>query len=172
MSDLTDRVAYLRGLAEGRKLDTSTDEGLLIDKILELLDAVAKDKELEFVTPERAAARLKSVGDLSVPQPISWADEERDTSAWLGNELQQDAYNKLYSLEEKLSILNDATLWNDYGHLQESDHLYYMCTKFFSDGEVHKRFNPYDTPYEAFINYMNVLSDFIIRVNNAIAEKK
>ena len=136
-----------------------------------LPDAVAKDKELEFVTPERAAAKHKSVGDLSVPQPISWADEERDTSAWLGNELQQDAYNKLYGLQEKLSILNDATLWNDYGHLQESDHLYYMCTKFFSDGEVHKRFNPYDTPYEAFINYMNVLSDFIIRVNNAIAER-
>ena len=137
-----------------------------------LPDAVAKDKELEFVTPERAAAKHKSVGDLSVPQPISWADEERDTSAWLGNELQQDAFNKLYALQEKLSILNDAALWNDFGHLQESDHLYYMCTKFFSDGEVHKRFNPYDTPYEAFINYMNVLSDFIIRVNNAIAEKK
>ncbi len=136
-----------------------------------LTDAVAADKELEFVTPERAAASLKSVGDLSVPQPISWADEERDTSAWLGNELQQDAFNKLYALQEKLSILNDAALWNDFGHLQESDHLYYMCTKFFSDGEVHKRFNPYDTPYEAFINYMNVLSDFIIRVNNAIAEK-
>ena len=137
-----------------------------------LPDAVAKDKELEFVTPERAAAKHKSVGDLSVPQPISWADEERDTSAWLGNELQQDAFNKLYALQEKLSILNDAALWNDFGHLQESDHLYYMCTKFFSDGEVHKRFNPYDTPYEAFINYMNVLSDFIIRVNNAIAEKQ
>ena len=137
-----------------------------------LPDAVAKDKDLEFVTPERAAAKHKSVGDLSVPQPISWADEERDTSAWLGNELQQDAFNKLYALQEKLSILNDAALWNDFGHLQESDHLYYMCTKFFSDGEVHKRFNPYDTPYEAFINYMNVLSDFIIRVNNAIAEKK
>ena len=134
--------------------------------------AVAKDKELEFVTPQRAAAKHKSVGDLSVPQPISWADEERDTSAWLGNELQQDAYNKLYGLQEKLSLLNDPALWNDYGHLQESDHLYYMCTKFFTDGEVHKRFNPYETPYEAFINYMNVLSDFIIRVNNAIAEKQ
>ena len=137
-----------------------------------LPDAVAGDKELEFVTPERAAAKHKSVGDLSVPQPISWADEERDVSAWLGNELQQDAYNKLYGLQEKLSILNDAALWNDYGHLQESDHLYYMCTKFFSDGEIHKRFNPYDTPFEAFINYMNVLSDFIIRVNNAMAERQ
>lgn len=133
---------------------------------------VIKDGGLEFVTPSRAATKHRSVGELSVPQPISWADEERDLSAWLGNEMQQDAYNKLYALEEKLSLLDDADLWADYGHLQESDHLYYMCTKFFSDGEVHSRFNPYATPYEAFINYMNVLSDFIIRVNNAIAEKQ
>lgn len=131
----------------------------------------SKDSALQFVTPAEAAQKLESVGDLSVMQPISWADEERDLTAWLGNDLQQDAFNKLYRLEEKLSILNDPTLWADFGHLQESDHLYYMCTKFFSDGEIHQRFNPYSTPYEAFINYMNVLSDFIIRVNNAIAEK-
>lgn len=131
----------------------------------------SKDGALQFVTPAEAAQKLESVGDLSVMQPISWADEERDLTAWLGNDLQQDAFNKLYRLEEKLSILNDPTLWADFGHLQESDHLYYMCTKFFSDGEIHQRFNPYNTPYEAFINYMNVLSDFIIRVNNAIAEK-
>ena len=132
---------------------------------------VAKEKDIEFVTPQRAAAKHKSVGDLSVPQPISWADEERDTSAWLGNELQQDAFNKLYGLQEKLSILDDAALWGDFGRLTESDHLYYMCTKFFADGDVHKRFSPYETPYEAFINYMNVLSDFIIRVDNAMAER-
>ena len=72
-------------------------------------------------------------------------------------------------LEEKLSLVNDEALWSDYGHLQESDHFYYMCTKFFSDGAVHKYFNPYDTPYEAFINYMNVLSDFILRVDDAIS---
>ena len=127
---------------------------------------------MQFVTPSEASAKLKPVDALSVPEPISWADEERDLSAWLGNELQQDAFNKLYGLTEKLSIINDGTLWEDFGHLQESDHLYYMCTKFFSDGEIHQRFNPYDTPYEAFINYMNVLSDFIIRVNEALAEKQ
>ena len=133
--------------------------------------AVLADGEFEFVTPARAARKHKPVAPLCIPDAISWADEERDTSAWLGNELQNEAFNKLYSLSEKLAILNDAELWSDFGHLQESDHFYYMCTKFFSDGEVHKRFNPYDTPYEAFINYMNVLSDFTIRVNNAIAEK-
>ena len=127
--------------------------------------------KLAFVTPGEAADKLKAVAELEVAQPISWADEERDTTAWLGNELQQEAFNKLYDLVEKLSIVNDPVLWNDFGHLQESDHFYYMCTKYFSDGDVHKYFNPYDTPYEAFINYMNVLSDFIIRVDEAYATK-
>ena len=130
------------------------------------------DGGFEFVTPAEAASKLSPTSALSVPEAISWADEERDVSAWLGNELQQDAYNKLYSLTEKLSILMDPVLWSDFGHLQESDHFYYMCTKFFSDGDVHKYFNPYDTPYEAFINYMNVLSDFMIRVDNAMVEKR
>lgn len=143
----------------------------IFDFMKALADMVVKDPDLEFVTPSRAVTKHKAVGEISVPEPISWADEERDLSAWLGNELQQDAYNKLYALEEKLSLADDAALWADYGHLQESDHFYYMCTKFFSDGEIHSRFNPYATPYEAFINYMNVLSDFTIRVNNAIAEK-
>ena len=121
----------------------------------------------DFVTPSQAAKNIKPVAELDVPDPISWADEERDLSAWLGNELQQEAFNKLYGLTEKLAIIGDPELWADFGHLQESDHLYYMCTKFFSDGEIHKRFSPYATPYEAFINYMNVLSDFIIRLNYA-----
>ena len=133
--------------------------------------AVLADGEFEFVTPARAARKHKPVAPLCIPDAISWADEERDTSAWLGNELQNEAFNKLYSLSEKLAILNDAELWSDFGHLQESDHFYYMCTKFFSDGAVHKYFNPYDTPFEAFINYMNVLSDFMLRVDQAFEAK-
>lgn len=133
--------------------------------------AVLADGDFEFVTPARAARKHKPVAPLCIPDAISWADEERDTSAWLGNELQNEAFNKLYSLSEKLAILNDAELWSDFGHLQESDHFYYMCTKFFSDGAVHKYFNPYDTPFEAFINYMNVLSDFMLRVDQAFEAK-
>ena len=139
----------------------------IFDFMRALPKAVIDDGTFEFVTPARAARKHKAVDGLSVPEAISWADEERDVTAWLGNELQKDAFSKLYGLTEKLSILNDPVLWSDFGHLQESDHLYYMCTKFFSDGEVHKYFNPYDTPYEAFINYMNVLSDFIIRTDEA-----
>ena len=147
-------------------------ESGIFDFMRALPDKVLADKSMDFQTPSEVTRRHKSVSELSVPEAISWADEERDVTAWLGNELQQDAFNKLYSLTEKLALLNDPELWEDFGHLQESDHLYYMCTKFFSDGEIHKQFNPYDTPSEAFINYMNVLSDFMIRVNDALAQKK
>jgi len=137
----------------------------IFDFMRALPGMVISDGTFEFVTPTSAARKHKSVGDLEVMDPISWADEERDVTAWLGNELQQEAFNKVYAMTEKLSIVNDPILWNDFGHLQESDHFYYMSTKFFSDGEVHKYFNPYDTPYEAFINYMNVISDFQIRLD-------
>lgn len=125
---------------------------------------------LGFVTPAQAAL-AEPVAELSVPDAISWTGVESDVSAWLGNELQQDAFNKLYALTEQLSILGDADLWSDFGHLQESDNFYYMCTKFFAEGDVRKFQNPYDTPYEAFINYMNVLNDFTIRVKDKMAEK-
>ncbi|MCR5326604.1 MAG: glycoside hydrolase family 57 protein [Bacteroidales bacterium] len=142
-------------------------ESGIFDFMRALPAQVLSDGGMEFVTPAQAAKNIKPVASLGVPDPISWADEERDLSAWLGNELQQDAFNKLYRQTEKLALIGDPELWADFGHLQESDHLYYMCTKFFSDGEIHKRFSPYGTPYEAFINYMNVLSDFIIRINDA-----
>lgn len=141
----------------------------IFDFMRYLPEAVLGDGGFEFTTPTLATRKHKSVAEIEVPDPISWADEERDVTAWLGNELQQDAFNKLYEQSEKLALLNDAVLWEDFGHLQESDHLYYMSTKFFSDGEVHSYFNPYNTPYEAFINYMNALSDFIIRIDDAVA---
>ena len=140
-------------------------ESGIMDFMKYLPEAVLADGGFEFVTPTQAAKAHKPVGGIDVPDAISWADEERDVTAWLGNELQQEAFQKVYAMTEKLSIVNDPDLWEDFGHLQESDHFYYMCTKFFSDGEVHKYFNPYDTPYEAFINYMNVISDFQIRLD-------
>ena len=141
----------------------------IFDFMRYLPGTVIGDGTFEFVTPTQAARKHKAVGEIEVQDPISWADEERDVTAWLGNELQQDAFNKLYDQAEKLALLNDPVLWEEFGHLQESDHLYYMSTKFFSDGEVHRYFNPYNTPYEAFINYMNALSDFIIRIDDAVA---
>ena len=129
-----------------------------------------KQKGIAFATPSEVADNSVPVAPINVPHPISWADEERDLTAWLGNEMQQEAFDKLYSLTPKISKIKDAKLLLDWSHLQCSDHFYYMSTKFFSDGDVHAYFNPYETPYEAFINYMNVLSDFTIRVNAEVPE--
>ena len=137
----------------------------IFDFMKALPAAVLKDGTFGFATPSEVVKKYKAVSDIDVEDPISWADEERDVTAWLGNELQSEAFKKVYAMKEKLAIVNDPDLYEDWGHLQESDHFYYMCTKFFSDGEVHKYFNPYDTPYEAFINYMNVISDFQIRLD-------
>ena len=107
---------------------------------------------------------------INIPSPISWADEERDITAWLGNELQVAALDKLYSLAEKVNKCDDSHIKKDWEYLQSSDHFYYMATKFFSDGAVHAYFNPYETPYDAFMNYMNVLSDFEIRLKKLFPE--
>jgi Alpha-amylase/alpha-mannosidase len=134
-----------------------------------LPEALLSREGFRMLTPSEAAAEHQPVAPLHVPFAISWADEERDLSAWMGNELQNEAIGKLYALEEKVKSSGDEALLHDFRRLQISDHFYYMCTKFFSDGAVHKYFNPYPTPYEAFINYMNVLSDFILRLNQKTA---
>jgi len=119
-----------------------------------------------FGTPSEVADRHQPISAIHVPEAISWADEERDLTAWKGNELQEDAFRKIYDLLPKISRCRDKDLIQDWKLLQTSDHFYYMCTKWFSDGAVHKYFNPYNSPYDAFINFMNVLSDFTERLNN------
>lgn len=126
---------------------------------------VFKNSNISFSVPSEIVKEYQPIGSVSVPNPVSWADEERDLTAWLGNPLQEQAFNKLYSLLAKLRKIDDPVLNKDFDYLQVSDHFYYMATKFFSDGDVHSYFNPYDSPYEAFINYMNILSDFEIRIN-------
>ena len=128
---------------------------------------VFSHSEFTFNTPSELSEKLQPVSVINVPYPMSWADEERDLTAWLGNELQDEAFDKLYSMSEKVKNCQDPDIIRDWRYLQTSDHFYYMCTKWFSDGDVHKYFNPYGTPYEAFINYMNVLSDFMARVDDA-----
>ncbi len=135
-----------------------------IFEFMKALPRFAEEKGISFSTPTEIITKLKPVDSLSVPYPISWADEERDTSAWLGNLLQNEAFEKLYSMAERVRLCNDRRLKQDWNYLQASDHFYYMCTKHFSDGAVHSHYSPYDSPYEAFTNYMNVLSDFIVRV--------
>ena len=142
----------------------------IFDFLKNLPGAILKSGKLQFSTPSEVVENLQPVSAVYVMYPISWADEERDLSAWLGNELQKEAFDKLYQLKGRMSNCHDATLLKDWDYLQTIDHFYYMCTKFFSDGEVHKYFNPYSTPYEAFINYMNILSDFKIRLNALVPE--
>jgi alpha-amylase len=137
----------------------------ILDFLSHLPGAVLKKTSFKFMTPSEVAENLQPVSAISVPSPISWADEERDITAWLGNELQNAAFEKLYSLTEKVNNCQYDLLKKDWLFLQSSDHFYYMCTKFFSDGAVHAYFNTYETPYDAFMNYMNVLSDFEIRLN-------
>lgn len=144
----------------------------IFDFIAALPEQVYAKTDFEFLTPQDVAAKHQPVAPLHVPYPISWADEERDVTAWLGNELQNEAFEELYKLRTKVETLKDPSLSYDFDCLQASDHFYYMCTKLFSDGIVHQYFTPYDTPYEAFINYMNVLSDFIVRVEEAAGRKK
>lgn len=135
-----------------------------IFEFMKALPRFAAEKGVGFCTPSEAISKLKSVGTLSVPYPMSWTDEARDVSAWLGNTLQNEAFDKLYSVAERVRLCDDRRLKQDWNYLQTSDHFFYMCTKHLSDGEVHSHYSPYETPYQAFTNYMNVLSDFIVRV--------
>ncbi|MEZ5195156.1 MAG: FliG C-terminal domain-containing protein [Bacteroidales bacterium] len=127
---------------------------------------VLKETKFTFDKPKDVVAKYKPVDSIHVLHPISWADEERDVTAWLGNEMQDEAFDKLYSVEKLVKSCTDESINRDWNYLQASDHFYYMCTKWFSDGDVHRYFNPYPSPYEAFINYMNVLSDFLARVED------
>ncbi|HLO60984.1 MAG TPA: glycoside hydrolase family 57 protein [Bacteroidales bacterium] len=133
---------------------------------------VYKLTNFSFSTPSEIAEKLLPVSTISVPYPISWADEERDLTAWLGNELQVDAFNRLYSITDKVNRCQDEKLKKDWRYLQSSDHFYFMSTKFFTAGATQAYYNPYETPYDAYINYMNVLSDFILRVNAAAPESR
>lgn len=135
-----------------------------IFQFLEALPRFAKERGIQFWTPSEAISKLKAVDMLSVGHAISAADEARDTSAWLGNNLQREALDKLYAVGERVRLCEDRRLKQDWWYLQGSDHFYYMSTKHFADGAAHSSFSPYETPYAAFTNYMNVLADFLVRV--------
>ena len=136
----------------------------IFDFFYNLPKTVLSNSNYQFSTPGEVSEQLQPVAPVSVLFPISWADEEKDLTAWLGNELQDEAFRKLYAIEKQVISCKKPDVLRDWERLQTSDHFYYMCTKWFSGGEVHKYFNPYPSPYEAFINYMNVLSDFSIRI--------
>ncbi len=142
--------------------------------ILEFLKALPKEwlktPEHTFMTVSEAIKSIDAVGDIDSPNTVTWADTERDLSAWLGNSMQRQAIEALYRLERPLLDLNDWSLIDDWRKLQTSDHFYYMCVKWFEDGDIHAYFSPYDSPYDAYINFMNVYHDLKSRlVENGVS---
>jgi alpha-amylase len=131
-------------------------------EFLKALPACAKERGISFSTPTEIVTKLKSVAPLSTPYPVSWVDEERDTSCWLGNVMQREAFNKLYSISERVHICDDRRIKQDWDYLQASNNFRFMTTK--NNGMYLDR-GIYDSPYDAFTNYMNILGDFISRVD-------
>ena len=134
----------------------------IFDFLRYFIENVLANPNYQFLLPKKHPAK----DILPVPYPISWTDEERDTTSWLGNELQKEAFSELFKVQPLVRKKKNADLIEDYSRLQGSEHFYFMRTKLFSGTDYHKYLLPYDSPYEAFINYMNVLSDFIERVKD------
>jgi alpha-amylase len=127
-------------------------------------EIMRSSRDNHFLTPSQVIDTYEPAGEIDVPHMISWADTERDLSAWLGNAMQSNALHELYKLEGALKEKGDEVLLADWRRITTSDHFYYMCTKYWSDGDVHKYFSPYESPYDSYINFMNVLDNIQSRL--------
>jgi len=139
-------------------------ESGIFDFLRYFIQQIAENPNYQFLLPKEVTKKHTAKDILPVPYPISWTDEERDITSWLGNELQKEAFTELFKIQPLVKKKRNAELNEDYSRLQASEHFYFMRTKLFSGADYHKYILPYESPYEAFINYMNVLSDFIERV--------
>ena len=139
-------------------------ESGIFDFLKYFIQQIAENPNYQFLLPKEVTKKHTAKDILPVPYPISWTDEERDITSWLGNELQKEAFTELFKIQPLVKKKKNAELNEDYSRLQASEHFYFMRTKLFSGADYHKYILPYESPYEAFINYMNVLSDFIERV--------
>lgn len=133
-----------------------------------LPEEILKHPDNCFMTPSEIVDHYDAVDVIDVPHLISWADTERDLSAWLGNAMQSGALHEIYKTEPLIKKTQNEELLADWRRLQTSDHFYYMCTKYFADGDVHKYFNPYESPYDSYINFMNVLDNLRGRCNESL----
>jgi alpha-amylase len=139
-------------------------ESGILDFLARLPEAVLGHGGMRFSTPAEAAAARAPAGSLAVPDPVSWADEARDLTAWLGNAMQREAHAALFALLPAVRRAGRADLLEAWRRLSTSDHLYYMCTKWSADGDVHRHFSPYATPHDAYLSYVNVLDDLARRL--------
>jgi alpha-amylase len=131
----------------------------ILDFLTHLPAEVLKDRDNDFLTPGQVLDRYDAAGEVDVPHMTSWDESDRDLSAWLGNAMQSNALHELYKIEGPLKERGDAELLTDWRRLSASDHFYYMCTKYWSDGDVNRHFSPYESPYDSYINFMNVLDN-------------
>jgi len=135
----------------------------IFDFMAHLPAEILKHPDNDFKTPGEVADAYQAADVVDVPHITSWADTERDLSAWLGNAMQSSSLHEIYRIEKAIKQTHNENLLTDWRKLQTSDHFYYMCTKYFADGDVHKYFNPYESPYDSYINFMNVLNNLRAR---------
>jgi alpha-amylase len=144
----------------------------IFDFIDHLPGEILAHSDFDFKTPSEVVAAYPARDVYDVPNWTSWADTERDLSAWLSNSMQQESAKRIYSMEKDVLASEDANILKVWERLQTSDHFYYMCTKFWNDGDVHKYFSPFDSPYDAYMYYMNVFSDMECRIKEALKKQK
>jgi alpha-amylase len=144
----------------------------IFDFMRELPNKLLQHPDVSFKTPSETIESYPAVGEIDVEGVLTWADTERDLTAWLGNDIQQSSIRALYDMEEEVMRTGDKELIEDWRRLQTSDHFYYMCTKWDSDGDVHKYFSPYESAYDAHIAFMNALNDMRIRLSKTESGNK
>ncbi len=168
----TDKFVAWLSAAEGKTINLFMDYETFGEHqwedtgIFNFMKALPKElfkRNIKFKTVSETAEDIP-ISELDIHHPVSWADLERDLSAWLGNKMQHAAINELYAIEKAVKGSKNNDIIEAWRKLQTSDHFYYMCTKWFSDGDVHKYFNPYDTPYDSYISFMNILNDIVVRL--------
>lgn len=140
----------------------------IFDFMRALPAAILRHPDTSFKTPTETILSYPAVGELDVPSVLTWADTDRDLTAWTGNDIQKDAIAATYAMEKDVLATKEAALIETWRKLQTSDHFYYMCTKWFQDGDVHAYFSPYESPYDAYVAFMNALSDLQLRVQHAL----
>lgn len=170
----TEKFGHWLGVAEGDTVNLFMDyetfgehqwEDTGIFQFLEHLpQEVAKNPGIKWMTPSEVARAYDPKGEIDMPHVVTWADTDRDLTAWTGNPMQRAAIDAVYGIESDVLMANDHKILEDWRRMQTSDHFYYMCTKWSNDGDVHAYFSPYESPYDAYIAYMNALSDLKLRV--------
>jgi len=144
----------------------------IFDFMRSLPEMISRHPDTSFKTPTETIQSYESVGEIDSPNVLTWADTDRDLTAWVGNDIQKDAIRAIYGMESQVMQTEDSELIETWRKLQTSDHFYYMCTKWSEDGDVHAYFSPYQSPYDAYIAFMNALSDLQLRVQHVVAQKQ